>query len=109
MTPNPECCDPNMTVLEALQVMHDNKFLILPICEKDGSVVGIVDVIDLIYGCRGSEGWKSMFRATLDMDGESVTSRTVKSHVEKDERTVCKLRPNNAIISNSSDTILHIC
>ena len=28
MTPNPEFVSPEMTVLEALQTMHDNKFLI---------------------------------------------------------------------------------
>jgi len=39
----------DVTVLEALQIMHDNKFLTLPVCEGDGVVVGIVDVMDLIY------------------------------------------------------------
>ena len=126
MTSNPECADPGMTVLEALQVMHDNKFLTLPVCEKDGSVVGIVDVIDLIYGCGGVEGWKSIFGATLDIagvDNESVISATksVKSNrnfgtgpsttkIEpKADRAVSKLRPNKPIITNTSDTILQVC
>jgi CBS domain-containing protein len=42
-------------VLEALQIMHDNKFLTLPVCEGDGVVVGIVDVMYLIYGCGGAD------------------------------------------------------
>jgi CBS domain-containing protein len=55
MTPNPEFVSPDITVLEALQIMHDNKLLTLPVCEGDGVVVGIVDVMDLIYGCGGAD------------------------------------------------------
>eukprot|EP00956_Cyclotella_meneghiniana_P009393 scaffold12983_cov26-Cyclotella_meneghiniana.AAC.1 len=36
MTPNPESVSPDTTVLEALQIMHDNKFLTLPVCESNG-------------------------------------------------------------------------
>ena len=41
MTPNPEAVSPDLTVLEALQTMHDHKFLTLPVCEDDGTVVGL--------------------------------------------------------------------
>ena len=41
MTPNPESVSPDITVLEALQVMHDNRFLTLPVREEDGSVIGM--------------------------------------------------------------------
>lgn len=51
MTPDPDIAPPDITVLEALQTMYDNKFLTLPVCEEDGSVVGLVNVIELIYGC----------------------------------------------------------
>jgi len=51
MTPEPEWVSPDITVLQALQTMYDNKFLTLPVCEEDGRVVGLVNVIDLIYGC----------------------------------------------------------
>jgi CBS domain-containing protein len=37
-------------------MMHENKFLTLPVCESDGRVVGLVDVMDVIYGCGGAEG-----------------------------------------------------
>ena len=50
MTPNPESVSPDTTVLEALQIMHDNRFLTLPVCEDDGSVIGLVGVMDLVYG-----------------------------------------------------------
>ncbi|EED91558.1 predicted protein, partial [Thalassiosira pseudonana CCMP1335] len=49
MTPNPESVSPDTTVLEALQIMHDNKFLTLPVCEANGSVIGVVDVMDCVY------------------------------------------------------------
>ena len=52
MTPNPESVSPDLTVLEALQMMHEYKFLSLPVVEKNGSIVGLVDVMDLINGCK---------------------------------------------------------
>jgi len=58
MTPNPESVSPDTTVIEALQIMHDNKFLTLPVCESSGSVVGIVDVMDCVYASGGAEGWR---------------------------------------------------
>ena len=66
MTPNPESVSPETTVLEALQTMHDHKFLSLPVCEENGSVVGMVDVMDLILGCGGSEGWRSIFSTAME-------------------------------------------
>ena len=35
--------------------------LSLPVCEDDGTVIGSVDVMDIIYGCGGAEGWRSIF------------------------------------------------
>ena len=66
MTANPESVSPDLTVLEALQLMHDNKFLTLPVCESDGTIVGLVDVMDLIHGCGGAEGWRSIFSQAMD-------------------------------------------
>jgi CBS domain-containing protein len=48
MTLNPEFVSPETTVLEALQIMDDNKFLTLPVCEIDGRVGGLVDVMDCV-------------------------------------------------------------
>merc|ERR1712151_402815 len=57
-----------------MQIMHDNKILTLPVCEEDGTVVGIVDVMDVIYACGGADGWRSIFGATLDVDDNSETA-----------------------------------
>jgi len=55
MTADPESVSPDTTILEALQIMHDNKFLTLPVCESNGSIIGIVDVMDLVYEHMGVE------------------------------------------------------
>jgi signal-transduction protein with cAMP-binding, CBS, and nucleotidyltransferase domain len=122
MTPNPEYVSPEMTVLEAMQTMHDARFLTLPVCEDDGRVVGLVDVMDVIYGCGGAEGWRSVFSSAMDIgddvsDASSVYShgdgsrvsrsvRSARSSVKKDERPVSKLRPKKPLISSEDDNIL---
>lgn len=49
MTPNPECVNVDSTILEALHIMHDGKFLHLPVMEKDGSIAACVDVLMLTH------------------------------------------------------------
>ena len=68
MTPNPEHVSPETTVLEALQIMHDHHVSTLPVCEDDGRVVGLVDVMDVIHGCGGADGWRSIFRQAMEID-----------------------------------------
>ena len=127
MTPNPESVSPDMTVIEALQTMHDNKFLNLPVCEDDGTVCGLVGVMDLIIGCGGADGWRSLFDSTMGMSGGNGSetasqfsagtrsirsSRTMKSSVHgsisksTDGKPVSKLRPKKPLISNIKDNVL---
>uniref|UniRef100_A0A5B7ARS9 Putative CBS domain-containing protein CBSCBSPB3 n=1 Tax=Davidia involucrata TaxID=16924 RepID=A0A5B7ARS9_DAVIN len=47
MTPNPECATLEMTILEALHIMHDGKFLHLPVIDKDGCIVACIDVLQI--------------------------------------------------------------
>lgn len=124
MTPNPEAVSPNMTVLEALQTMHDNKFLTLPVCEDDGTVIGLVDVMDVIHGCGGTEGWRSIFQSAMDIDDQSqsgsvstpesakrsTTASTVKSQQKEvtKERPVSKLRPKQPLLSSSEESVLDV-
>lgn len=49
MTPNPECATLETTILEALHIMHDGRFLHLPIVDKDGYVVACVDVLQITH------------------------------------------------------------
>jgi CBS domain-containing protein len=124
MTSSPDTVTPTTTVLEALQVMHDNKFLTLPVCEEGGAVVGIVDVLDVIYGCGGMEGWRSMFQTSLDvtddrsvasshtdnksMNTRSTTTTKKKKIAVKDDKTVQKLRPTKPVICSTEETVLSV-
>ncbi|KAF2283432.1 hypothetical protein GH714_005093 [Hevea brasiliensis] len=49
MTPNPECATMETTILDALHIMHDGKFLHLPVVDKDGSVAACVDVLQITH------------------------------------------------------------
>ena len=66
MTPNPEYISPKLTVVKALQAMHDKKFLTLPVCKNDGTVFGVMPVMDLIYRCCGTQGLRSIFNDALN-------------------------------------------
>ncbi|CAI0444788.1 unnamed protein product [Linum tenue] len=49
MTPNPECATTDTPIVDALHTMHDGKFLHLPVVDKDGVVVAVVDVIHITH------------------------------------------------------------
>ncbi|KAL0775105.1 hypothetical protein Bca101_040257 [Brassica carinata] len=49
MTPNPETACMETTIVDALHVMHDGKFLHLPVLDKDGYVVACVDVLQITH------------------------------------------------------------
>ena len=122
MTPNPESVSPDTTVIEALQIMHDNKFLTLPVCESNGNVIGIVDVMDCVYASGGAEGWRSIFSSAMECDdvtetgsvnshlSGSVYPRSVKSSKsrKKEGMPVSKLRPKPPMVSASNDTVLAV-
>ena len=82
MTANPDKVSPELTLLDALREMHDHKFLHLPVCENDGKVVGLVDVMELIChtagGGEGSngKGWRDFFSGALDARGDDTMSQS---------------------------------
>lgn len=49
MTPNPECTVIDTPIVDALHIMHDGKFLHLPVVDRDGNVVAVVDVIHVTH------------------------------------------------------------
>ena len=83
MTQYPETVSPDITILEALQIMHDQRFLTLPVCEANGTVVGLVDVMDVMYGCGGADGWRSIFSCTMEMDDSTVMGSTISKQKVK--------------------------
>ena len=65
MTPNPACVSPEMTLLDAMREMHDQKFLHLPVRDEENRMVGIVNVMELLCrsaeGSNGGSGWREFF------------------------------------------------
>lgn len=49
MTANPECVTIETTILEALHIMHDGKFLHLPVLDKEGCIAACVDVLQITH------------------------------------------------------------
>ncbi|KAK7358773.1 hypothetical protein VNO77_00712 [Canavalia gladiata] len=49
MTPNPDCASTETTILDALHMMHDGKFLHLPVIDKDGYVTACMDVLQITH------------------------------------------------------------
>ncbi|KAH9611700.1 hypothetical protein KSS87_016071 [Heliosperma pusillum] len=49
MTPNPECATVDTPIVDALNTMHNGKFLHLPVLDREGGVVAVVDVIHITH------------------------------------------------------------
>lgn len=49
MTANPECATLDTTILDALHLMRDRKFLHLPVLDKDGNVAACLDVLQITH------------------------------------------------------------
>lgn len=56
MTPNPECATVDTPIVEALHTMHDGKFLHLPVLDRDGTVVSVIDVIHITHAAVATVG-----------------------------------------------------
>ncbi|KAJ4728795.1 CBS domain-containing protein [Melia azedarach] len=56
MTPNPECATIDTPIVDALHIMHDGKFLHLPVVDRDGDVVAVVDVIHITHAAVATVG-----------------------------------------------------
>ncbi|XP_020246626.1 CBS domain-containing protein CBSCBSPB3-like [Asparagus officinalis] len=49
MTANPECATLETTILDALHIMHDGKFLHLPIVDGEGQITACLDVLQISH------------------------------------------------------------
>ena len=49
MTKGPKCVSVEDSALDALEMMVDNKFRHLPVLDRDGSVVGLLDIAKCLY------------------------------------------------------------
>ncbi|XP_019430763.1 PREDICTED: CBS domain-containing protein CBSCBSPB1-like isoform X4 [Lupinus angustifolius] len=98
MTPNPECAVIDTPIVDALHTMHDGKFLHLPVVDRDGSVVAVVDVIHVTHAAVDTVGnnevatsmmqrfWDSALASTPnDDDDESRSDNSFKMASEGGE------------------------
>ncbi|KAK6148065.1 hypothetical protein DH2020_018977 [Rehmannia glutinosa] len=56
MTPNPECATVDTPIVDALHTMHDGKFLHLPVVDKDGLAVAVIDVLHITHAALATVG-----------------------------------------------------
>ncbi|XP_058103123.1 CBS domain-containing protein CBSCBSPB5-like [Magnolia sinica] len=56
MTPNPECATVDTPIVDALHIMHDGKFLHLPVVDRDGGIVIVMDVIHITHAAVATVG-----------------------------------------------------
>ncbi|KAI3499586.1 hypothetical protein L1887_35389 [Cichorium endivia] len=56
MTPNPECANIDTPIVDALHTMHHGKFLHLPVVDREGIVVAIIDVLHISHAAVASVG-----------------------------------------------------
>ncbi|OAY80710.1 CBS domain-containing protein CBSCBSPB5, partial [Ananas comosus] len=82
MTPNPECGTVDIPILDALRTMQDGKFLHLPVLDRDGNIVSVVDVIDITHAAF----WDSaMAMGPLDDEDDSRSETSMKMASEGTE------------------------
>jgi CBS domain-containing protein len=91
MTPNPECASADLTLLDALKEMHDQKFLHLPVRDQStGLVVGLVDVMELVCSTAGGEeggkGWRDFFSGAMAAGGGGSQSGSESAHSDNSRR-----------------------
>ncbi|XP_076909814.1 CBS domain-containing protein CBSCBSPB1-like [Bidens hawaiensis] len=56
LTPNPQCATIDTPIVDALHTMHDGKFLHLPVVDREGFVVAIVDVLHITHAAIATVG-----------------------------------------------------
>ncbi|XP_039017162.1 CBS domain-containing protein CBSCBSPB1-like isoform X2 [Hibiscus syriacus] len=56
MTPNPACATLNTPIVHALKTMHDGNFLHLPVVDRDGEIVAVVDVLHVTRAAVATVG-----------------------------------------------------
>ncbi|XP_019051506.1 PREDICTED: CBS domain-containing protein CBSCBSPB3-like isoform X2 [Nelumbo nucifera] len=69
MTVAPDCATLETTILDALHMMHDGKFLHLPVLDKDGCIAACLDVLQITHAAismvEGSSGAVNDMASTM--------------------------------------------
>jgi len=83
MTPKPDTIEAEASVLEALYMMRENQYLHLPVTDsRDGSLVGLVDVMEIVHVVCGKEdgGRKFWAQAGRDDYEDESSASDLSSH-----------------------------
>lgn len=56
MTSNPECATIDTPIVDALHTMHEGKFLHLPVVDREGNIVVVLDVIHITHAVVATVG-----------------------------------------------------
>ncbi|KAL0397226.1 UNVERIFIED_CONTAM: CBS domain-containing protein CBSCBSPB1 [Sesamum calycinum] len=119
MTPNPECATIDSPIVDALHIMHDGKFLHLPVVDRDGQVITVVDVLNITHAAVATVGstagvsseaanmmmqnfWDSAMALTTDYDDETRSENSFKVPSDGGETGRSVPQPS----STTSDTFL---
>ncbi|XP_052108873.1 CBS domain-containing protein CBSCBSPB1 [Arachis duranensis] len=116
MTPNPECAVIDTPIVDALHTMHDGKFLHLPVVDRDGGVVAVVDVIHVTHAAVATASqvgnneaastmmqrfWDSAMALTQnDDDDETRSDSSLKFASEGMHRFTCDTRSMTEVITS---------
>ncbi|XP_010250674.1 PREDICTED: CBS domain-containing protein CBSCBSPB5-like [Nelumbo nucifera] len=89
MTPNPECATVDTPIVDALHTMHDGKFLHLPVTDRDGSIVAVIDVLHITNAAIATVGSNGGIgnEATSTMMQKFWDSAMALGSVEDEEET----------------------
>ncbi|XP_074563007.1 CBS domain-containing protein CBSCBSPB5-like isoform X1 [Curcuma longa] len=68
MTPNPDCRTIDASILDALQTMRAGKFLHLPLTDKSGNIVSVLDVLHITHAALAT------FESNGGVGNEAVSS-----------------------------------
>ncbi|XVF14863.1 hypothetical protein REPUB_Repub09cG0097600 [Reevesia pubescens] len=71
MTSNPKCAIVDTSIVDALHTIHDGKFLHLPVVDRDGEIVAVVDVIRIT---RAAVATLSQVGSTSVINNEAATT-----------------------------------
>jgi CBS domain-containing protein len=96
MITNPHSVSPKLTLLEALREMFEQKASYLAVEDDDGSVLGLVDVMELVChtaGGEGGKGWRDFFKSAMTARGDDEGSEVASMNSEDKAPTSCTVTP----------------
>lgn len=112
MTRSPEVASNEMKLVDAMHLLYEQNYQHLPVSSNNGSLVGLLDILDISYGSfQSGKEWKHFWDASLQLDAPSEhsskhpTSAIFKKSNLKGGKQVSHLRPQKVLELNITHTI----